>query len=178
MRLSDLEKLPVDEIDLLALKQAGLVGELITSAKIIKSGELTRKSHGEGPDCDRRARKPRSKPLAARSPVTAIRPSLALHRRKYLANNPNLAKPVAARRVRRSGVGVLCSCCWRWSSTVLVRIFRCRVSTRTQLAKLFQARTRAASWACSTCSRVAHCRGSRFLRWGSCRTFRRRSSCS
>ena len=28
VRLSDLEKLPVDEIDLLALKQAGLVGEL------------------------------------------------------------------------------------------------------------------------------------------------------
>ena len=33
VRLSDLEKLPVDEIDLLALKQAGLIGELITSAK-------------------------------------------------------------------------------------------------------------------------------------------------
>jgi large subunit ribosomal protein L15 len=33
----------VDEVDLLALKQAGLVGVLITSAKIIKTGELTRK---------------------------------------------------------------------------------------------------------------------------------------
>ena len=32
-----------DEIDLLALKQAGVVGELARSAKIIKSGELTRK---------------------------------------------------------------------------------------------------------------------------------------
>src|ERR1700719_2145070 len=40
VRLSDLEKLPVEEIDLLALKQAGLLGELITSAKIIKTGEL------------------------------------------------------------------------------------------------------------------------------------------
>jgi large subunit ribosomal protein L15 len=43
VRLSDLEKLPVDEIDLLALKQAGLVGELTKSAKIIASGELKRK---------------------------------------------------------------------------------------------------------------------------------------
>ena len=43
MRLSDIEKLPVDEVDLLALKQAGLLGVLITSAKIIKTGELTRK---------------------------------------------------------------------------------------------------------------------------------------
>src|SRR5580692_12428429 len=43
VRLSDLEKLPVDEVDLLALKQAGLLGELITSAKIIKTGELKRK---------------------------------------------------------------------------------------------------------------------------------------
>ena len=43
VRLSDLEKLPVDEIDLLALKQAGLVGELIKHVKVIKSGELSRK---------------------------------------------------------------------------------------------------------------------------------------
>lgn len=43
VNLNDLEKLPVDEIDLLALKQAGLVGELIKSAKIIKTGEITRK---------------------------------------------------------------------------------------------------------------------------------------
>ena len=43
VNLNDLEKLPVDEIDLLALKQAGLVGELIKSVKIIKTGEITRK---------------------------------------------------------------------------------------------------------------------------------------
>jgi large subunit ribosomal protein L15 len=41
--LSDLEKLPVDEIDLLALKQAGLLGVLIRSAKVIATGTLTRK---------------------------------------------------------------------------------------------------------------------------------------
>ena len=43
IRLSDLEKLPVDQIDLLALKQAGLVTDLQRSAKIILSGELTKK---------------------------------------------------------------------------------------------------------------------------------------
>ena len=43
VRLSDLEKLPVDQIDLLALKQAGLVTDLQRSAKVILSGALTRK---------------------------------------------------------------------------------------------------------------------------------------
>lgn len=43
VRLSDLNALPVDEIDLLVLKQAGLVSELSLSAKIIASGEITRK---------------------------------------------------------------------------------------------------------------------------------------
>lgn len=41
--LTDLNKLPVDSIDLLALKQAGLLGELITSAKVIATGEIARK---------------------------------------------------------------------------------------------------------------------------------------
>jgi large subunit ribosomal protein L15 len=43
VRLADIEKLPVDEIDLLALKQAGLVSELTRSAKIIATGEIKRK---------------------------------------------------------------------------------------------------------------------------------------
>jgi len=41
--LTDLERLGVDEIDLLTLKQAGLVGEIAKVVKIIKTGELTRK---------------------------------------------------------------------------------------------------------------------------------------
>ncbi|CAN7179637.1 50S ribosomal protein L15 [Trinickia sp. LjRoot230] len=43
VRLSDLEKLPVDEIDLLALKQARLVSEMTKSAKIIATGTISRK---------------------------------------------------------------------------------------------------------------------------------------
>jgi len=41
--LSDLQRIGADEVDLLVLKAAGLVGELIKTVKVIKSGELTRK---------------------------------------------------------------------------------------------------------------------------------------
>jgi large subunit ribosomal protein L15 len=41
--LTDLERLGAPEVDLLTLKQAGLVGELIKVVKVIKTGELTLK---------------------------------------------------------------------------------------------------------------------------------------
>ena len=41
--LADLQQLAADEVDLLTLKAAGLVRELIRHVKVIKSGELTRK---------------------------------------------------------------------------------------------------------------------------------------
>ncbi|MFM9881134.1 MAG: 50S ribosomal protein L15 [Burkholderiaceae bacterium] len=40
--LGMLDKLDVSEIDLLTLKQLGLVGQLIKNVKVIKSGELTK----------------------------------------------------------------------------------------------------------------------------------------
>jgi len=43
IRLSDLEKLPVDEVDMLALKQAGLVPELARVVRIVLSGAVTKK---------------------------------------------------------------------------------------------------------------------------------------
>lgn len=42
VRLSDLQRLPVDQIDLLALKQAGVVSATALAAKVILCGELTR----------------------------------------------------------------------------------------------------------------------------------------
>ena len=42
VRLSDLQKMPVDTIDLLALKQAGAIPAAALSAKVVKSGELQR----------------------------------------------------------------------------------------------------------------------------------------
>jgi len=41
--LGDLEVLGVDEVDMLTLKQAGLVGQLAKVVKVIKTGELTKK---------------------------------------------------------------------------------------------------------------------------------------
>ncbi|MDB5874570.1 MAG: ribosomal protein [Ramlibacter sp.] len=38
--LADLQRLGAAEVDMLSLKQAGLVGEMIKNVKVIKSGEL------------------------------------------------------------------------------------------------------------------------------------------
>lgn len=43
VRLGDLATLPVAEIDMLALKQAGLISELARSVRVIKAGELSKK---------------------------------------------------------------------------------------------------------------------------------------
>jgi large subunit ribosomal protein L15 len=43
VRLTDLNKLPTDEVDLSILKQAGVVSALALDARVVKSGELTRK---------------------------------------------------------------------------------------------------------------------------------------
>ncbi len=43
VRLGELEKLGVDEIDLMVLKQAGIVGTHAIDARVIASGELKRK---------------------------------------------------------------------------------------------------------------------------------------
>jgi large subunit ribosomal protein L15 len=43
VRLSELEMLGIDEIDLLALKQAGIVPEMTRVAKVVLSGSVTRK---------------------------------------------------------------------------------------------------------------------------------------
>ena len=43
VRLSDLERLGVDEIDLAVLKQAGVVSALALDARVVKTGELKRK---------------------------------------------------------------------------------------------------------------------------------------
>lgn len=48
VRLSEIEKLPVEDIDLLTLMQAGVVPADSLSAKVILSGELTRKVNLKG----------------------------------------------------------------------------------------------------------------------------------
>ena len=56
VRLSEIEQLPIDEIDLLALQVAGLVPGNALSAKVILSGELTRKVALKGVGATRGAR--------------------------------------------------------------------------------------------------------------------------
>ena len=41
--LADLQQLGADEVDLVSLKAAGLVRQLVRSVKVVKTGELTRK---------------------------------------------------------------------------------------------------------------------------------------
>ena len=48
VRLSDLEKLPVTDVDVLALKQAGLVTELARVIRVIKAGTLIKKINIRG----------------------------------------------------------------------------------------------------------------------------------
>jgi large subunit ribosomal protein L15 len=43
VRLTDLQQLPIDEIDLLALKNAGLVSQMARMAKVIATGSIERK---------------------------------------------------------------------------------------------------------------------------------------
>ncbi len=56
VRLSELEKLPVDDIDLLTLMQAGVVPADSLSAKVILSGKLSRKVNLKGVGATRGAR--------------------------------------------------------------------------------------------------------------------------
>ena len=41
--LADLQRLALPEVDLLALKQAGLVGDIVKTVKVVKTGELSTK---------------------------------------------------------------------------------------------------------------------------------------
>ena len=95
---------PVDEVDLLALKQAGLVGELIKSAKIIKSGELKRKVVAEGHGCDggRQGRDRSGRRLVRRVTRKSIAvTSICIGEATWLTARVS-QNPVEARQVRRS----------------------------------------------------------------------------
>lgn len=56
VRLSEIELLPVDQVDLLVLKQAGIVPSNALSAKVILSGELRKKVTLKGVGATRGAR--------------------------------------------------------------------------------------------------------------------------
>ena len=160
VRLSDLQKMPVDSIDLLALKQAGVISAVALTAKVILCGEITRAVKLQGL-------------LATKGARAAIE-----------AAGGSVAESVIREHSYqgcKQGYGDLSQrlwFCWvLWWCSASVRIFRCRVLTR-QCWRICSSRKRMASWACSICFQAARCRASPFLRWVSCRTSRHRSSCS
>jgi large subunit ribosomal protein L15 len=65
VRLSDLERLPVGEVDLLVLKQAGVIPGDALSAKVILSGKLTKKVALKGVGATKGAGRPSKPPAAA-----------------------------------------------------------------------------------------------------------------
>ncbi len=56
VRLSEIQALPIDEIDLLSLKQAGVIAIEALSAKVIRSGEISRKGALRGISATKGAR--------------------------------------------------------------------------------------------------------------------------
>ena len=56
VRLADLAKLPVDQVDLLALKAAGLIPPTAKNAKVIKSGKLEKAVKVQGLGASKGAR--------------------------------------------------------------------------------------------------------------------------
>ena len=56
VRLSEIENLPVDEVDMLVLKRAGLIPANALSAKVVLSGEIRRKVTITGVGATRGAR--------------------------------------------------------------------------------------------------------------------------
>lgn len=56
VRLSELDKLPVEDVDLLLLKQAGVVPADALSAKVVLSGEIKRKVNLRGVGATKGAR--------------------------------------------------------------------------------------------------------------------------
>lgn len=56
VRLSDLENLPVGEVDLLVLKQAGLIPAIALSAKVILTGKLSKRVDLKGIGASKGAR--------------------------------------------------------------------------------------------------------------------------
>ena len=169
-------KLPVADIDLLALKAAGMVPSTAKSAKVIKTGKLDKavKLTGlpatqgrEGGDRSRRRQRRLKRGLNTqrerRNLGQSIGNSKSGAEERQQVRRPEAPLVVPAGRARRlprrdahPGAG----------------------HQRVGAGRAVPRRSRAASSACSTCSRAARCRASRSSRSGSCRTSRRRSSCS
>ncbi len=91
VRLSDLQKLPIDVIDLKALKQAGVVPPATEAAKVILSGKLERKVSLSGLRVTK----------GARAAIEAAGGSVSLPAAKAPAEGSKKAKALAAAIAKR-----------------------------------------------------------------------------
>jgi len=73
VRLHELQKLGADEIDLMVLKQAGVVSSLAIDARVIASGELSRKVSVRGIGVTREPERRSRRPAALLPPLASKR---------------------------------------------------------------------------------------------------------
>ena len=130
--LGELQRLDKDEVDLLTLKAAGLVRELVKTVKVIKSGELKRKVSLKGIGAT----------VGAKAAIEAAGGRSKRRRRPSDGALANAAEPTGNRpwspqqtNWPRAASSAICvagwsSCCSRWWSTASVRTSRCRASTQ------------------------------------------------
>ncbi len=119
--LADLQALGAAEVDLVLLKQAGLITAIAKNVKVVKTGELSLadKLNGIGATA------------AAKAAIEAAGGSLAkgLTQRKRLW--PHLLQPRPKQASSVICVTGLSFCCWLWWCTVSARTFLCPASTPT-----------------------------------------------
>jgi large subunit ribosomal protein L15 len=75
VRLYQIEKMPVDDIDLLALKQAGVIPHSALAAKVVLRGEITRKVQLKGLLASKGAKAAIEKAGGSVAEVKAIEPA-------------------------------------------------------------------------------------------------------
>ena len=111
VRLGELEKLGADEIDLMVLKQAGVVSALALDARVIKSGEIKRKVsvRGIGVTKGARAAIEAAGGNVADAPAPAANPKVEAAKKKAAALKAKLAelqaKPAEAKAKPAEGKG-------------------------------------------------------------------------
>ena len=180
------------EIDLAALKEAGIVPRRALGAKVILAGKLERKV----------ALKEIRVSKGARAMIEAAGGSIQITEKPKVEKKqegkegqeaeaeaeeaPKAPEGLMATALPNVGKGARYGDLKRRLLFLLGALVVFRIGAHIPvpgidpnvLAELLPGRSRAASSACSTCSRAARCRASRSSRWASCRTSRPRSSCS
>jgi large subunit ribosomal protein L15 len=108
VRLADLQRLGAEEVDLMVLKQAGVVSALAVDARVIRSGELSRKVAVRGIGVTKGARAAieaagGSVAAAAEAKQSARKQARYAERRKALAASIAAAEGKPAKKAAKAG---------------------------------------------------------------------------